>query len=184
MRVGSFVGTIAVLLSTSAVAFGQQPPAPSETSGQYVPRAEYERLKQDFEALKKQVQQIQQQQVSKGAEPASLPTGQKSGGLTLLPGGELTPGWERVRAPGWMGPGHLDKMSARIAQAGEMDLYMGVDTVGRFQWLSQGHVQDSVGSDSVLSGPLSPGFQTAYGNFSFLADDVLQRLHRRLAPPG
>ncbi|MDP3703170.1 MAG: hypothetical protein Q8R78_02125, partial [Candidatus Omnitrophota bacterium] len=170
MRVEGFIVTLGMLLSTSPVAFGQQQPAPGEASGQYVPRAEYERLKQEFDALKKQVQQIQQQQASRISENEGAASIQKSEGFALLPDGELTPGWERVRAPGWMGPGHLERMNARIAQVGEMDLYMGLDTVGRFQWLGQGHVADTVGSDSVLSGPLSPGFQTAYGNFSFLAD--------------
>ena len=169
MKAIGVIGVWAVLLTTSTVTFSQAS-AEADVDGPYVPRAEYERLQQAFEELKQQVQQIQQQQVSQTAAHGRLPVTPTPKGLDLLPAGELTPGWERVRAPGWMGPGHLERMSARIARAGEMDLYMGLDTVGRFQWLSQGHVADTVGSDSTLSGPLSPGFQTAYGNFSFLAD--------------
>lgn len=175
MHVVRVVTTAALLFSATPVALGQQ--SEGEASDQYVPRSEYERLKQDFEVLKAQVKQLQQHTADAVAQPTRVSTeeGGRAGEraqsrFALLPNGELRPGWERVRAPGWMGPGHLDKMNARIAQAGELDLYMGVDTVGRLQWLSQGHVQDSVGSDSILPGPLSPGFQTAYGNFSFLAD--------------
>mgnify|MGYP001559877925 FL=1 len=60
MRMVSMVAACAVLLTTSPLAFGQ-PSDEGETSGPYVPRSEYERLKQDFEALKAQVRQMQQQ---------------------------------------------------------------------------------------------------------------------------
>ncbi len=168
MRVIRLIAMVAVF-TAGPIVWGQQPTS-GEASEPYVPRAEYERLKQEFETLKQQVQQIQRQQVSGPSTHEERPSAKPQEGWALLPSGGLTPGWERVRAPGWMGTGHLERMNARIARAEDLDLYMGVDTVGRFQWLSQGHVADTVGSDSVLSGPLSPGFQTAYGNFSFLAD--------------
>ena len=172
------VAVCVTFLTMNAAAFGQQP-AEEEASGQYVPRSEYERLKKDFEALKAQVQQIQQhtstatgQQSVQAREPGlrEAKESEPRQGFELLPGSDLTPGWERIRAPGWMGPGHRASKSVRIARAGDMDLFMGLDTVGRFQYLTQGNVKDTVGSDSVLPGQLSPGFQTAFGNLSFLAD--------------
>ena len=182
MRRGAwYVIMCAVFLTASVAAFAQQP-TKEEMSGPYVPRSEYERLKQDFEALKAQVEQLQQhsamttakpvQQFIPGQEQALKETDQRerAQGFELLPGGDLTPGWERVRAPGWMGPGRRALKSVRIARAGDMDLFMGLDTVGRLQGLTQRHVKDTVGSDSVLPSQLSPGFQTAFGNLSFLAD--------------
>lgn len=177
MRVATLVALFATCLATSPVAFCQQA-AEREAAGEYVPRSEYERLKNDFEALKAQVQQLQQRastatgQSVQVREPG-LREAKASGprqGLDLLPGSDLTPGWERIRAPGWMGPGHRSAKSVRIARAGDMDLFMGLDTVGRLQYLTQRNVKDTVGGDSVLSGQLSPGFQTAFGNMSFLAD--------------
>ena len=179
MRAVRVVATCAVLLTASPVAFGQ-PSAEGEASGQYVPRSEYERLKQDFEALKEQVQQLQQhtsmtteksaQSSVQGREQVVREAQEQRQGFELLPGSDLTPGWERIRAPGWMGPGRRASKSVRIARAGDMDLFMGLDTVGRLQYLTQHNVKDTVGSDSVLPGQLSPGFQTAFGNLSFLAD--------------
>ena len=181
MRTGSLTALIGLLLSTSSVAFGEQPPTPGEASDHYVPRAEYERLKQDFATLKQQVRQIQQQ-ASVTTANREAPQGrarqvvsdannrEPRSGLELLPGSEFTPGWERIRAPGWMGPGHRATKGVPIARAGDMDLFMGLDTVGRLQYLTQRNVKDTVGSDSVLPGQLSPGFQTAFGNLSFLAD--------------
>ncbi len=181
MRAVSVVATCAVLFTASPAVFGQQP-AEEAASGQYVPRSEYERLKKDFEALKEQVKQIQQQTSMTTAKPVQQAVqGREQGlreakepeqkpGFELLPGSNLTPGWERVRAPGWMGPGRRASKSVRIANAGDMNLFMGVDTVGRLQYLTQRNVKDTVGSDSVLPGQLSPGFQTAFGNMSFLAD--------------
>ncbi len=68
MRAVNFLATAAILFSASPVAFGQQS-AEGEASGQYVPRSEYERLKNDFEALKEQVKQIQQQTSMTTAKP-------------------------------------------------------------------------------------------------------------------
>ncbi len=181
MRAVNFLATAAILFSASPVAFGQQA-AEGEASGQYVPRSEYERLKKDFETLKEQVAQIQQQTSITTEKPVQHSTQsreqvlkeakepEQKQGFELLPSSELTPGWERIRAPGWMGPGRRASKGVRIARAGDMDLFMGLDTVGRFQYLTQRNVKDTVGSDSVLSGQLSPGFQTAFGNLSFLAD--------------
>ena len=133
--------TCAVLLTASVAAFGQQH-TEAETSD-YVPRSEYERLKKDFEALKAQVEQIQQHTSMTTEKPVQQSVQRREQGLReakeqeqrqgfeLLPGSDLTPGWERIRAPGWMGPGHRESKSVRIARAGDLDLFMGLDTVGR-----------------------------------------------------
>ncbi len=167
MRAASIVVVGVMFLTAGPAAFGQQS-AVEKAQEQYVPRSEYERLKEAFEKLQRQVEQIQKQtsttterRVQQGIEE------KKEFGPS--PESELRPGWER-RVRGRIGSGHRDAMDVRIANTGDMDLFMGVDTVGRFQYLAQGHVADTVGSNSTLSGPLSPGFQTAYGNFSFLAD--------------
>ena len=174
------IATCAAFLTTGVVAFGQQ--QIESAASDYVPRAEYERLKNDFEALKAQVDQIQQHTSMTTGTPVPHSVQRREQGLReakgleqnpgfeLLPTSDLTPGWERIRAPGWMGPGHRASKSVRIARAGDMDLLMGLDTVGRLQYLTQRNVKDTVGSDSVLPGQLSPGFQTAFGNLSFLAD--------------
>ena len=84
----------------------------------------------------------------------------------LFPESELKPGWERVRAADWMSLGRLGQFGVQIARAGSMDLYMGLDTVGRvFAW-DQSNVEDG----GIAPGSLEPGFDTAFGNVSFLAD--------------
>jgi hypothetical protein len=87
-----------------------------------------------------------------------------------IQGPAANPGWERSRGCDWMDLGRLQRFSTRIAQADDMDLYFGLNTVGRTQYLQQSNVFDSIGSNSVVPGPLEPGIQTPFGQFAFLAD--------------
>ncbi|PIQ82285.1 MAG: hypothetical protein COV76_04495 [Candidatus Omnitrophica bacterium CG11_big_fil_rev_8_21_14_0_20_64_10] len=172
MKTVSLAAALALALVTAA-------PAAWADEGM-VSRAEYEQLKSEFEALKREVRELRktsqtteqqvQQTAQKQEQVLATVRGAEKRGVELLPESALKPGWERARVPGWMDAGKLKFMNARIARAGEMDVYMGVDTVGRFQALAQDDVVDSVGASSVVSKHLSPGFQTAYGNLSFLAD--------------
>ncbi len=154
----------------------------------YVSRSEYEQLKKMFEQQRKDYEQLMKEvdglkQAQQKAPPSVAPAqglAQVSNEpnekaktppvVQILPPSEITPGWERARAPGWMTPSRLNTKSVRIARMNDMDLYMGLDTVGRFQALTQDNVADTVGTDSIPSRRLRPGFQTAFGNMSFLAD--------------
>jgi len=177
--------TIAVLVGGVTPVMGYDGDQ-KDKSKEYVPRSEYEQLKkmfeqerEDYQQLKNEVEALKQaqqkapqtphEQLAQMAEkPKEKTVGSK--GLEILPPNEITPGWERARAPGWMTPSRLNTKSVRISKMNDMDLYMGLDTVGRFQALTQDNVADTVGTDSIPSRRLRPGFQTAFGNMSFLAD--------------
>jgi hypothetical protein len=152
---------------------------------EYVPRADYERLKSEFEQLRQQVRELQKsQQAAQSTDQQLEKTVQahekelqevkqkaRTNTAGLLPEGiQLTPGWEKARSDEWMNLGRKHRFDALVARAGDMDLYMGLNTVGRFQYLQQNDVTDTVGTNSVTTGPLEPGIQTPFGQFSFLAD--------------
>ncbi len=146
---------------------------------QYVPRSEYEQLKkmfeqqhEDYQQLKKEVDSLKQAQ-QKTPQPAAqemAKTAEGSRSVEIFPASEIKPGWERARGPGWMEQGRLEAKSVRIAHMSDIDLYMGLDTLGRVQAIVQDNVKDTVGADGISSRRLRSGFQTAYGNMSFLAD--------------
>jgi hypothetical protein len=99
------------------------------------------------------------------AEPA---VGQDAQGRSGGGGGPRfvnRPGWEKPDL--WMWPGFRaeETKDMLIGSVGEIDLYMGLNTAGRLQYL----VQD-VTINGVEPGDLEPAFQTAWGNLSFLAD--------------
>jgi hypothetical protein len=61
-------------------------------------------------------------------------------------------------------------MNMQIGQLGDMQFYMGLQTVGRFQAITQqGAYFDNATHHPVEYPGLNPGFQTAYGNLDFLA---------------
>ncbi len=79
----------------------------------------------------------------------------------------------RRETPEYNGFPHLHM---QIGQFDNMHLYMGLDTVGRFQWLTQhsAYASGFAGStpDGLTAGQypgLDPGFQTPFGNLDFLA---------------
>jgi len=181
---------IALCAAISLVAAGLMPVSAqasdrSDEPKEYVPRSEYDQLKkaferqrEDYDQLKKDVAKLKEAQQKSEAvspqEPAKLARNVEgkavpSPGLQILPPSEIIPGWERARAPGWMTPSRLYSKSVRIANMNDVNLYMGLDTVGRLQALAQHNVRDTV-SNKISSGTLRSGFQTAYGNMSFLAD--------------
>lgn len=163
----------------------------------YVHRSEYEELKKNFEALQKRLEQMEQRQLKmyqetkkeKGeipepgqkdeavraekeaptAEPKEAP--EKAVSVHLPKPDGITPGW--IRAEDWRmaEPNQVPEMDARIAAVGDMNLFMGFDSVGRFQYLTQDHVAIK----GNVPGSLEPGFQTPFGSFGFLAkfDDKL-----------
>ncbi len=53
-----------------------------------------------------------------------------------------------------------------IGRGGPIDLYMGLNTAGRLQYLTQ----DNVAINGVEQADLEPGFQTAWGSMEFLAN--------------
>lgn len=179
--------TMILGICSPALAANQEGDRTDDSKG-YVSRSEYEQLKKMFEQQRKDYEQLMKEvETLKQAQQKALPSSataeelakaseshkekvQALRALEILPPSEITPGWERARAPGWMEPGRLEDKSVRIARMTDMDLYMGLDTVGRFQALTQDDVKDTVGTDSVSSRRLRPGFQTAFGNLSFLAD--------------
>ena len=162
----------------------------------YVHRSEYEELKRNFEALQKRLERMEQRQLkmyqeTKGekeipkpekedegvraekeapvAEPEEAP--KKTVSLHLPKPDEITPGW--IRAEDWRmaEPNQVPEMDARIATVGDMNLFMGFDSVGRLQYLTQNHVA----IQGKVPDSLEPGFQTPFGNIGFLAkfDDKL-----------
>lgn len=144
----------------------------SDWEQQSVSRGEFEALRLDYEHLKAQLHNVPASSnpneivsVQNNVKPFS-----ESSCSSFLDSGCLIPGWQRVRASDWMSLGRLQRKSMRVGRAGDIDLYLGLDTVGRVQYLRQSNVVDSIGADSVVSGPLEPGFQTPFGQFSFLAD--------------
>jgi hypothetical protein len=75
------------------------------------------------------------------------------------------PRW--VRREGWMDPDYrTQQMDLLVGSIGDLDLYIGLQTAGRFQWLEQ----EDVFIGGVEQESLDPGFQTAWGDLSFLAD--------------
>lgn len=170
------------LLATAALALAAAPAGANEPS-EYVPRAEYEQLRNEFAELKAQLAALAAQQSAAtpaGVQPAAAPgaTGEAAptgggGGSSGRTGigldlSNFQPGWERFRGPDWRWMDHTryDEMNARIASGPGFELFAGMTSAGRFQYLQQ--------DDVVVAGKqptrLEPGFQTAWGSFEFLAD--------------
>ncbi|HTV46866.1 MAG TPA: hypothetical protein VMG59_00350 [Phycisphaerae bacterium] len=67
-------------------------------------------------------------------------------------------------------PSHIrPDMNMQIGQLGDMRFYIGVQTVGRYQALTQQAAYHTPPMPAVEYPGLDPGFQTAYGNLDFLA---------------
>ncbi len=116
-----------------------------------------EQLRAELELLQLRLEGVEQQQ-------AEAP----ENGAAVFDTSAFKPGWERVRYDGWMEHGRLEEMSVLIGRGGPIDLYMGVQTAGRLQYLQQSDVVTAAGQS--LPGALEPGFQTAWGSIDFLAD--------------
>ena len=138
---------------------------------EYVTRSEYETLRKDLDRLSENTGLYQQ--VSQPGEIELLPESpreQYEEYIELPWSTARIPGWQRARTYDWLGMGRLQRMTTRIGRSGDMDLYLGLNTVGRLQYLQQANVFDTVGPSSVVPGALEPGIQSPFGQLSFLLD--------------
>ena len=145
-----------------------------ESQSEFITRFEYERLRGDFEELSSAIENLRRaSQVAETRLTAHpQPMAEEIGWGYVEPQCvcNRVPGWERARSPCWMSQGRLQRMTTQIGQAGDMDLYLGLNTVGRPQYLQQSNVFDTVGPNNVVPGALEPGIQTPFGQFLILAD--------------
>ena len=192
---------ISVAAAIAAAGFAALPVAAQGQSGEgdYVPRSEYEKLKEDFQELKKTVQKqrsVRDKQIDREvkeymeARDRAVEAAEKEeAGMGFFELREYTPGWERVRGEGWMSPTtNKNLFDVEIARLKDLRVYAGLDTAGRIQYLQQDDVQQTrfVDTDNddrpdqarpgTPNDPLEPGFQTAWGNLRFLAnfDDKIE----------
>ena len=137
-----------------------------------VSRSEFELLQRDLAVLRRKMDGIQPASwlINEGLTEDETTTVQPAQYLQATSECCRVPGWVRARCADWMSLGRLQRMTTRIARSGDMDLYMGLNTVGRLQYLQQHDVVDSIGPDGVVPGSLEPGIQTPYGQLVFLAD--------------
>ncbi|MEX1017827.1 MAG: hypothetical protein WDZ31_13885 [Phycisphaeraceae bacterium] len=142
---------------------------PTQAQDDYVPRAEHEQLKAELETLRLRLDGVEQQaeEIDRALPSAAERADDSQRNGLMFDTGNFKPGWERVRNPNWMEHGKLDEMNVQIGRAGPIDLYMGLNTAGRLQYLHQRNVE--IGGISQPNS-LEPGFQTAWGSLEFLAD--------------
>ncbi|MBW1787133.1 MAG: porin [Deltaproteobacteria bacterium] len=178
-------------LMVGSPCFGQE----KKDKSDYVHRSEYEDLLKKFEALQQRLEQLEadratraggeetrpgaheaqagdsgtEAEAAKAQGRAQEPAAEKpsaTAGLHLPDVASFTPGFERAEERRLAEPNKVPAMNARIAHVGEMDLYMGFDSVGRFQYLTQ----DNVAVKGDVPDRLEPGFQTPFGDLSFMAN--------------
>lgn len=121
----------------------------------------------EMEAMRLRLESVEQQLAEMEAEAEAADQRMEREDGVMFDVSRFTPGWERVRNENWMGHGRLEEMNVQIGQAGPIDLYLGLQTAGRLQYLNQSDV--SIGGTSQ-PGALEPGFQTAWGSIDALAD--------------
>jgi hypothetical protein len=164
--VGSTLG-LAIVPGLSGVARAQQDqPTDPAAKQDTVPRSEYDRLSKDMEAMKKRLEAVEGRQAAEqGTKDAVLRDAQDRDNFGLTLDNAAAPNWERQ--PGDMTPAsRTEQMDLLIGHGGDLDLYMGLQTAGRAQWLEQ----EDVVINNKEAEDLDPGFQTAWGDLSFLAD--------------
>jgi hypothetical protein len=147
-------------LGLGAVSRAEPPP------GDTVPRAEYEQVRREMDAMKQRMDALESAQAKANDSAAAVlvDADRRTGSVFNLSMGDQ-PNW--VKPDGWMSPAfRTTQMDLRIGQTPDIDLYMGLQTAGRAQWLEQNDVSVS----GVPAEDLDPGFQTAWGDLSFLAD--------------
>jgi len=167
------VFTALVTAAASAQQLNSSAPTECETlsyPGRFesqISQAEYAQLQMKFEELAGEVENLKRAASSNPNQIALVPDAQYAEPHWAR---AMTPGWERSRNPNWMGLGRRQRMTTQIARTGNMNLFLGLNTVGRVQYLQQYNVFDTVVPNSVVTGPLEPGIQTPFGQFSLLAD--------------
>lgn len=174
----SFSFGLIVLLSAPPVS-AQESFDPS----QYVPRAEHEELKRRLAEVLKRLDALEKSQSRQAAKQTPVPAlNAKAGSPDKAASTEhppasakpstppavekaTVPGYEIARMRRLAQPNQPPVMNMRIAQAGGIDLFMGFDSVGRMQYLTQ----DNVSMDGKKPAGLQAGFQTPFANISFMA---------------
>ncbi len=148
----------------------------------YVPRQEYEELKRRFEDVVRRLEKLEKQQAAPVAgagskTPAAGKTAAAKQARAAAPAPAppkaaeppakraFIPGYEAARIRRLALPNQPPPMNARIARVGDMDLFIGFDSVGRLQYLTQ----DNVWINGQQPSGLQAGFQTPFANVSFLA---------------
>jgi hypothetical protein len=168
----SAVAGMALWLGVTGAALGQEPapPEPAADSAT-VPRSEYDQLRRDMEKMQKRLDAVERQQEAaveqtRAAVQEDIDR-RDAGPFSLTLEDRATANW--VRRPGEISPAfRTTQMDLLIGEAENpaIDLYMGLQTAGRFQWLEQ---DDAFVNNKELE-DLDPGFQTAWGDLAFLAD--------------
>lgn len=174
-----------VLLGVSHPAMAGQAPDPE----QYVPRAEYEQLKKQFQDVLKRLEALEKAKAPptagvsdapklpsdaepvKQAQSKESPAGQEKQSRLEENIDKIIPGYEVARQRRMANPAVPPPMSVSIAELSDMQLFMGFAAVGRLQYLTQ----DNVFIDGQRPDGLQAGFQTPFANVSFMAtfDDVM-----------
>ncbi len=174
-----------LLLGVNHPARAGQAPDPEK----YVPRAEYEELKKQFQDVLKRLEALEKAKASSPtgvagkteptteAEPVQVSQGDTPPAVTEKPSSlkeavdSLIPGYEVAKQRRMADPTVPPPMSVRVAELSDMQLYMGFAAVGRLQYLTQ----DDVYIDGARPDSLQAGFQTPFANMSFMAtfDDVM-----------
>jgi hypothetical protein len=146
----------------------QDPPQGPAATEEMVPRSEYEKLERKMESMQERLEAVERTQTTTDATRAAVAADAASRstgpfGLTLEDTAD--PNW--VRQPGEMTPAfRTEQMDLLIGRGQGLDLYMGLQTAGRFQWLEQ---EEAFVNNNELE-DLDPGFQTAWGDLAFMAD--------------
>ncbi len=123
-----------IMASSFALTIAAQPAFAAESD--YVPRSEYEQLKNQFESLRTRLDKIDASRTSPAntsaaAPDASTPAPAKSSAPTAslhLDVSNFKPGWERFRSDDWTWMDHTryDEMNAKIASGPGFELFTGM----------------------------------------------------------
>jgi hypothetical protein len=157
----------AMLFGVCSVTSAEEPSQPSTEAT--VPRSEYDQLKRDMQRMQQRLDAVENHQAdteaTKKAVAEDVRTRGTDGGFGLNLDDTGGPNWER--RDGWLAPEfRTTQMDLRIGHGRDLDLYMGLQTAGRAQWLEQ----EDVFINGKAQEDLDPGFQTAWGDLAFLAD--------------
>ncbi len=141
---------------------------------------ELEQKIMDLQRLTQQLQSELHDLKSQRMSSVTEPSGSSEEGVRFLETGEpFDESGALARTPMY----RLSEMDVKIADMKKSDLYMGLDTVGRYQIIGQDNVfitststvKNADGTETkvtkqVKKDDIEPGFQTAFGNMSFLMD--------------
>jgi hypothetical protein len=146
----------------------------------YVPVEQYNQLKKEVDDINKRLDAYEKRlptpEESDAYKKVLAESQQQTSGGELQLGGNVGQSLKSDFAPrtedvyfspfSMMNPdGMMPNMTMQIGQYEDMHLYVGLDTVGRFQFLTQNNVFVK-GADQ---GNINPGFQTPFGDLNFLA---------------